>query len=97
MHTTESRARFSTDRMSASHPALSTPGKVAQEDRVLQSLSVPFHHLDHLAKPLGIGYVVGNQVPAARHSYLVTIGVYVSSSPSITAAMMRTCTSSTRR
>lgn len=41
--------------------------EVAQEHRILQALSMVLHQGADPPQPLGIGYVVGDQVPAAGH------------------------------
>lgn len=42
--------------------------KVAEEDRVLESLPIGLHDLDHSPESLGIGDVVGDQVASSRHA-----------------------------
>ena len=71
--------------------------QIAEEDRILETIAIPFHDLARDPEPPRVGDVIGDEVTTPSHDYLVITGTYCGISPSITAAKTRAWTSKTRR
>jgi len=65
------------------------PVQVADEDRVLKTLTIGLHQLADPAQPHRVADVIGDQVSPSVRPHLVIIAVYWSSSPIMTAPSTR--------